>query len=541
MKPRKLMLLSASLLSFAMIAPISAANAVTPDQSNPLYSGIQCEAPRDVSNLFKEAVLDQYLYGYNFNTGQMETLPETASINEYSYVVEDFSGRLVNDGTLKQGDFFTYQLDPAARVGGFKAAQAVTVNDLIVTDENGTKHTLATASFDYTTNKVTYTLTSFIEGKEQVYVENSESFLVKPNVVTTNGVREFTNTFAGTTNTFSYNVDYRGNVPTSRGTNSYSFFSAILEIDPANTSYTQVFYLNPQGVELPNGFTGDYYSLDNATPFGANAQLTAYKLPADYKFSDTFGVDFAALAPYEVTADVVQGSTISVAGPTTDRYVFRLVNNYISNKAPDENGILVETQQTLISGINIAPMADPNTSNHYSYSVIAEQSTTVGGSVIGDDTTNPSVCDLERTVTINKTNSESGTPLAKAVFEVRQNGTAVATLTTDASGKAMSAQIPFGSYELVEVSAPEGFILDKTPIPFTLSRTSPVFNFSIAVENTPIEPPAEPVAPADPPAPTLETPKTPKLAKTGADISGIGAFAGLVIITGVAATMRNKR
>lgn len=542
MRLRHLSVLSAAVLSLTLLSPTPAAQAATPDK-HPLLAGITCEASRDVSSLFQDAVLDQHLYGYNSATGSMGVLPETASINEYSYVIEDFTGRLVNDGTLKAGDFFTYQLDPAARLGGFQSARSVRVNDLVVTDENGNPFTLATASFDYETNRITYTLTSFIEGRAEAYVENSEAYLVKPDVVPNNGVREFTNEFAGTTNTFSYNVDYRGNVPNVTGSNTYSFFSAILEVDRTDKSYTQIFYLDPQGAELPDGFSGGYLSTDNTTPFGPNAKITAYKLPENYVFPDTFGVDFTALAGNDVTAEVVNGSTISVPGPTSDRYVFKLVNNYISNTTVNANGNEVETINTINSGINIDAMAAPNTRNHLSRNRILEQTYSSTGVADGVGELDPSVCDVPRTITVEKTSSVDGSALAGAVFDVKKDGQTVATLTTDENGIAVSEQLPFGAYELVEVHAPAGYELASTPVAFELSRTSPVFTYSIAVENTPKVPET-----VEPPAPNGKTPPRPvtriqpvqALAKTGSDSLALGVAATLLAAAGTTVLLRRK-
>lgn len=47
-------------------------------------------------------------------------------------------------------------------------------------------------------------------------------------------------------------------------------------------------------------------------------------------------------------------------------------------------------------------------------------------------------------------------------------GEVVATLTTDENGKWQSPELYLGKYQAVEVSAPSGYILDTTPIPFEL-------------------------------------------------------------------------
>lgn len=49
-----------------------------------------------------------------------------------------------------------------------------------------------------------------------------------------------------------------------------------------------------------------------------------------------------------------------------------------------------------------------------------------------------------------------------------KKGEVVATLTTDENGEWQSPELYLGKYQAVEVSAPSGYILDTTPIPFEL-------------------------------------------------------------------------
>lgn len=48
-------------------------------------------------------------------------------------------------------------------------------------------------------------------------------------------------------------------------------------------------------------------------------------------------------------------------------------------------------------------------------------------------------------------------------------GEIVATVTTDSHGKWQSPELYLGDYQVVEISAPAGYILDTTPIPFSLT------------------------------------------------------------------------
>lgn len=60
--------------------------------------------------------------------------------------------------------------------------------------------------------------------------------------------------------------------------------------------------------------------------------------------------------------------------------------------------------------------------------------------------------------------------LQGAVFELRKAGTqdVVDTLTTDVDGKIAKGDLEPGTYELVEITAPDYYVLDSTPIPVTI-------------------------------------------------------------------------
>ncbi|PKQ38423.1 MAG: hypothetical protein CVT59_04175 [Actinobacteria bacterium HGW-Actinobacteria-1] len=99
--------------------------------------------------------------------------------------------------------------------------------------------------------------------------------------------------------------------------------------------------------------------------------------------------------------------------------------------------------------------------------------------------TSPTTIQIARTdqpyrpVTLIKTDELTGTVLEGAVFEIRRGASVVETLTTDANGTAASAPLPFGDYELVEVTAPAGYVLDSVATTFTVdAASSAAFEFS---------------------------------------------------------------
>lgn len=66
-------------------------------------------------------------------------------------------------------------------------------------------------------------------------------------------------------------------------------------------------------------------------------------------------------------------------------------------------------------------------------------------------------------------------PLAGAVFEVRnESGETVDQLTTNSQGEAMSKELAYGKYTLVETQAPEGYELSDNPYEAELSEAKPL-------------------------------------------------------------------
>lgn len=84
-----------------------------------------------------------------------------------------------------------------------------------------------------------------------------------------------------------------------------------------------------------------------------------------------------------------------------------------------------------------------------------------------------------------KTN-ELGQLVQGVVFDIKQNGKVVETITTGFNGVAKSKLLPLGDYEVVEVSVPAPLILDTTPKSVTLSyanMTTPVVVSRVDVVN----------------------------------------------------------
>lgn len=86
-------------------------------------------------------------------------------------------------------------------------------------------------------------------------------------------------------------------------------------------------------------------------------------------------------------------------------------------------------------------------------------------------------------LTISKTDADTGKALADVTYRLFDNaGNKVAEVTTGADGKAVFADLPLGSYTYQEISAPEGYVVDDTKYPITI--TSEALNITEARTNT---------------------------------------------------------
>lgn len=120
--------------------------------------------------------------------------------------------------------------------------------------------------------------------------------------------------------------------------------------------------------------------------------------------------------------------------------------------------------------------------------------------------------DLIGSVTFQKVDKDNPTlGLADAIFAVQdRQGNEIATVTTDSNGKATLDNLPYGSYNLVETTAPVGYERNDTLIPFEISDKTQLVDLG-KITNTKKDNPT-PVNPSEP-----DTPDTPDKPDTPAD------------------------
>lgn len=76
-------------------------------------------------------------------------------------------------------------------------------------------------------------------------------------------------------------------------------------------------------------------------------------------------------------------------------------------------------------------------------------------------------------LTINKTDADTGKALAGVTYRLFDSaGNKIADVTTGTDGKAVFADLPLGSYTYQEISAPEGYVVDDTKYPITITASA---------------------------------------------------------------------
>ena len=100
-----------------------------------------------------------------------------------------------------------------------------------------------------------------------------------------------------------------------------------------------------------------------------------------------------------------------------------------------------------------------------------------------DATVTVEMVDEPTKVSILKINSETGLGLAGATLRVEDVDGNVVDEWVSTSDAHVIQHMPFGTYYLIEVAAPEGYVLNTEPIEFTVSQTSS--NEEVTMHNVP--------------------------------------------------------
>lgn len=90
-------------------------------------------------------------------------------------------------------------------------------------------------------------------------------------------------------------------------------------------------------------------------------------------------------------------------------------------------------------------------------------------------------------IEIYKVDAADYNPLAGAEFTLSQNGQVVQTATTGDDGKITFTNLPYGTYELQETKAPEGYQIAENVKVFTINDEQKEYSFTFTNEKTPEE------------------------------------------------------
>ena len=76
-------------------------------------------------------------------------------------------------------------------------------------------------------------------------------------------------------------------------------------------------------------------------------------------------------------------------------------------------------------------------------------------------------------LTINKVDADTGKALAGVTYRLFDSaGNKIADVTTGTDGRAVFSDLPLGSYTYQEISAPDGYVVDNTKYPITITSTT---------------------------------------------------------------------
>lgn len=224
--------------------------------------------------------------------------------------------------------------------------------------------------------------------------------------------------------------------------------------------------------DLPKG---DYQFVETAAP-------TGYQLdekPIKFSITERQGQVVNLSKTNKLTTGAVRLTKVDEQSKATLKgAIFELQdsdkNPVKDNLATDENGILevsdlapgdyqfVETQ---------APTGYEKDPSAIEFTITKAQAK--AAEVEKTNTKSPAVPGL---ITLTKTDEKTGKALSGAAFELQDSKGKViktdADLVTDKSGKLSLETMAPGTYQLVEIEAPTGYVKDTTPVKFTVKDTS---------------------------------------------------------------------
>ncbi|MDY2788624.1 MAG: SpaA isopeptide-forming pilin-related protein [Atopobium sp.] len=371
------------------------------------------------------------------------------------------------NNAIKPGDYFTIQLDPAARLGGVVNDEVMAVNSFFDGNE-----LVAYAIYEPQAAKVTYVFTDYVNTHEDIKLYNQFIEYPSATLISNNGSYTWTDSFGGISKSETYNIDWGTGASTLNNLKAGAFQHSaqqIYTINPETKRYVQFNNAVFADKTQPVSFRWHNY----ANPVYDNAQVKVYALPESLSFCDSQVYDTSKLIDvtdsFTVAKKTLDGSSYldisqtSNIGAYSGKYYVTIDDEY----NPDEG--VNSMVETVSYDPNKQVFPVDNTTGHISGDIVFVDKAATKAYASGRYTQSVKPT-IQKHVKLVKTNP-AGEPLQYAEYEVFDaKGNAVDMIVTGKDGIGYSKALDLGTYTIKETKAPEGYELNSKVESVTLSH-----------------------------------------------------------------------
>ena len=254
----------------------------------------------------------------------------------------------------------------------------------------------------------------------------------------------------------------------------------------AGLVFDEVFYTDTDGVIFIEGLpVGDYTIRELESEWTAGYDLApeiTVTVTADGQtdteiLNELLRGDLKIIKTFEGKETPIKGVKFTVTGTGIAGVEF------YGEFFTDENG------EIFIEGLPIGEYTVKEIASDLTTGYILSNEQTV--SIATDELTEMTIDNLliRGDIRIIKTDAKTGLPLAGAIFGLYDlDGNLIAEQMTDENGIALFSDIPYGEYEIKEISAPNGYIRTDEVFEISINENGEVITIEIANERIPKEP-----------------------------------------------------
>ncbi|MDY4523202.1 MAG: SpaA isopeptide-forming pilin-related protein [Atopobium sp.] len=409
---------------------------------------------------------------------------------------------------IKPGDYFTIQLDSAARLGGTVDDKVVAVRSLFDGNE-----LVAYAIYEPQTAKVTYVFTDYVNTHTDIALYNQFKEYPSAALIPNNGSYTWTDSFGGVSKSETYNIDWGTGASTLNTLKAGAFQHSaqqIYTINPETKRYVQFNNAVFADKTQPVSFRWQNY----ANPVYDNAQVKVYALPESMPFCDSQVYDTSKLTDvtdsFTITKETLNGAAYldivqtSNIGAYSGKYYVTVDDEY----NPDEgvNSMI----ETVSYDADQQAFPTSNATGRISGDIIYIDKGATQAYATGRYT-QPTRPIMQKRIKLVKTNP-AGEPLQYAEYEVCDaKGNAVDMIVTGKDGIGYSKALDLGTYTIKETKAPQGYELSSAVESVTLSHEGSSLVQVDVVDQKKLE---QPTPSTDIPNNQTSKPSTPKPSAT---------------------------